>query len=310
MKAVYDKLLFILALLILAGSVTYFFFVAQSDSAEQRGDKILSQAPKGASYVVIDAPQFERNEIPWPAPYPQDADGNWLFDVFTPPRIYWDRVASQFVSEPWQPPLQAPPFALELIAMDQELFRIQMEAYFANASGKPEDAILQFIDTESETSFRGNVGTVFENQKLRVDGFEVDRKFNPDGSVLMVGTATVTDLLSGEQFVLNTSQRLYVPGSFNITMRTTSPLPVETFSWKEAGETRTVADAVFVLNAFDLDAKTVTVTKTSPQLEEAEQAVLNVTATPVTESAPEAPAAQGEMNNNTTLPSGFEGLFN
>lgn len=309
MKAVYDKLLFILALLILAGSVGYFFFVAQTDTAEQRGDRILSEAPRGAAYVAIDAPQFERSEVPWPAPYPQDEDGNWLFDVFTPPRIYWDRVAAKFVPEPWQPPLQAPPFALELVSIDQELFRIQMEAYFTGPSGKPEDAILQFIDTETDTSFRGNVGTVFENQKLRVDDFDIERKFNPDGSVLMVGTATVTDLLSSEQFVLNTSQRLYIPGSFKITMRTTPPLPVETFNWKEAGEQHQIGEVLFVLNAYDLDAKTVTVTKSSPQLEEAEQTVLEVSAAPAAQSA-EAPAAEPTPSSASPLPGSFESLFN
>lgn len=306
MKAVYDKLLFILALLILAGSVAYFVFVAQEDAVEQRSDTILSAVPSGGAYNEIAAPHYERQETPWPAPYPQDEDGNWLFDVFTPPRIYWDPVAGKLVSEPWQPPLAAPPFALELVSFDQELFRVQLEAYFTGAS--PEDTIVQFFDTQADSSFRGTVGTVFENQKVRLDSFDIEREFNPDGSVSTVGTAVVTDLISDEQFTLTASQKLYIPGSFSITLRTTAPLPVETVTWKDVGDKHEVGEVVFVLNAFDLDAQTVTVTKTSPQLEEAEEAVLTIVApAPSASSSPQ--SAEAVQDPLPQAGNSFEDLF-
>lgn len=307
MKAVYDKLLFVLALLILAGSVGYFFFVASSETAEESG--VLALRPSGGAYSAIAAPQFERSEAQWPAPDPQDEDGNWLFDVFTPPRIYWDLETGKFVSEPWQPREEAPPFALELVNIEQELFRIQMEAYFTGA--QPEDAILQFVNTQKETSFRGTVGTVFEDHQIRVDGFEIERQFNDDGSVVMVGSATVTDLTNNEQFVLNTAKKLYIEGSFTITMKTTAPLPVETFIWKAVGDKQQIGDTTFELNAFNIDEQTATVTKSSPKMEEAEQAVLNAVSAPAEKqsSAPEIPVDNTGDSSPSSLPAGLENIF-
>lgn len=309
MKAVYDKLLLLIALLVLAGSAVYFLFIAKGDSAVQRGDELLTRTPQNSPYQVVEVPQFERKEVPWPAPEPQDAEGNWLFDVFTPPRIYWDPVAQKLVSEPWQPPEQAPPFGLELIAIDQELFRIQLEAYFAASSGKPEEAQILFYNTESEEPFRGTVGTVFEDAEIRIDHFETKREFNPDGSVTTVGLAKVTDMRSGEQLELTASRRLYLPGKFTITLATTEPLPEQTFVWKAVGDKHEVDGNSFVLDAFDLEAKTVTVTKTSPKLPEPETETLNITRSESSAPAVGPVLPAGETPPVPGVQTGFEDLF-
>lgn len=305
MKAVCDKLLFVLALLILIGSVVYFFVFAKGDPEAQSERHLLTKAPSGGAYESVPVPHFERQLVPWPAPKAQDAEGHWLFDVFTPPRIYWDPVSRQLVSEPWQPAEQAPPFGLQLVGIDQEEFRIQMEAYFTGATN--DDTIIQFVDVEKDNSFRGTVGTTFEDHQVRVDNFEIKREFNPDGSITTVGTAVITDLRDNEQYTLIASQRIFIPGSFAISLRTSAPLPVENFQWKSVGDKKDVGDATFVLDAFDLDAKTVTVTKTAPKLAEPEQQVLSITsAAPAAPAAPllvQPPASQPAQGNS------FQDLF-
>lgn len=308
MKAVYDKILFLIALLILAGSAVYFFAFSHEDSAVRNRDPLLSQAPGGKAYAPIAAPVFERKEVPWPAPQPQSEDGNWLFDVFTPPRIYWDPVAKKLVPEPWQPPEQAPPFALELVSIEQELFRIQLEAYFAANSGKPEETTVQFYDNEKQSSFRGTAGTTFKEHELSLDAFKTEREFNPDGSVITVATAEVTDLRSGEKLTLSASKKLYLPGKFEITLRTTAPLPAETFVWKSAGEKHAAGDATFTLDSFDLDAKTVTVTKVSPKLDAPATETLTISA-PAPEKPAEAPQPEPKETNEPAAAGSFENLF-
>src|SRR5690606_8501223 len=69
----------------------------------------------------------------WPSAPEQSTGPEWVYDVFTPPEIYYDNVTKQFtVSAPFTPPPQEPPFGVELIEIRPDVFPLQLVGYIGD----------------------------------------------------------------------------------------------------------------------------------------------------------------------------------
>lgn len=306
MKGFYDKIILAVGVLALAGSGAFYVTQGKGDA----NNPLLNQAPSGAAYAPIAAPTFSELDSAWPDPVAQDDKGLELYDVFTPPKIFWK--PPQFVFEPWLPASIPVPFGLELLAVDRELYRIQVEAYFASTSGQDKDAKIQFYDYKTKSSFRGSVGDKFPEHAVEILDFSVTREVNDDGTILRVPHVAIKDLDSGKDITLTTDERLYIPDQFELRMSTVSPYRQENFSWQKTGDTHTAGDATFELLDFDFDNQTASVEKQSPDLESPETetlfAVGNLKAESTTSAAEGSPSDENSAAKSAISDS-FEALF-
>ena len=94
MDKIYDKLLFGVALLLVAASLAFYFMTA---GGLPSGEPESSLTPTGPDYQVVPAPATQTVNASWPEPdprgqYPERKEKEpWLYEVFTPPKIYIDR---------------------------------------------------------------------------------------------------------------------------------------------------------------------------------------------------------------------------
>jgi len=271
MKTFYDKLILLVGALALAAGVGYYFI--EKDKGVEKSN-VLTDQPFGPEYQPISLPQVPSSRSAWPDPSPQDAAGLEAYDVFTPPKIYWD--GSQFIFEPPKPPEEIIPFGLALQAFEQELYRIQMEAFV----GQGKTAQAQIFDTVTNQKYRGSVGETFEEIDTQIVAIENKLVTNPDGTVRRIPKVTLLDGGSGKEITLTTDERRYIPDEYKIRFVTLFPYPREEFLWEEVGETYDIGNVTFKLLDFDFDKQSATVEKTSPDLETPEQKTLIVSPSP------------------------------
>lgn len=306
MKNFYDKIILVLALLALGAGVGFYFLKAGDAHSNA---KMLSQAPSGPAYTQVAVPEVNIASVEWAEPTPQGNSELELFDIFTPPKIYWNEAESKFIYELPKPIVPPPPFGLDLISINQELFRIQLEAYFEGPSGKPEDAIWQFYNSKLGESVRGHIGESFPAHGFRLDSGEVKRVIEEtEGSttVRQVPTVIITDLDDNRQITLSTGSKLILDGKLTVKMATAKPYAPEEFNWKAVGDTFSTDDASFVLKEINFDNQSVTVEKTSPDLKEPETKTLYPRrSTP--ETVTSKPANQPEESDSSDV---FQNLFN
>lgn len=121
----------------------------------------------------------------WAEAPSQTAGEKWLYDVFTPPKIYYNTQTRQFTVVP--PELTTAPivtendtpveriggeFGAELVSVSQSLFRLQLTGVFgegANARGMFKNQLTNRVQI-------GAMGKTFDDLKLVVTEFSVERK--------------------------------------------------------------------------------------------------------------------------------------
>lgn len=301
MNKFYDKIVLAVALLVLLGSVGFYFLRTGNQSYDVEG--LLSKSPSGGAYQWISKPDIINADSSWPEPVAQDPEGQWVYDVFTPPKIWWDSKTESFVAvSPFLPVAPKPPFGLQLTRIERPLYRIQLDAYFQ----RPEGSVMLLRDVESGESLRGREGDVFEEQAFEIKSFKVERVATEDGGITQVPSVTIFDRRINKDVVIS-SEPLYLEGQIRIILSTTNPpYSVQEYVLQNAGETIQVGEDSFTLLEFDFDNQTASVEKSSPQLEEKEVQLLKASGRPSSNAV--SPTEPQEQPNNTpsTTPSFFD----
>ncbi len=311
MKAIYDKILFVLALLALGAGVGFYFM--KTSSVRSAGN-LMNQQPSGPAYQAVQPPEVKIESVTWNDPEAQDAEGLELYDIFTPPQIFWNPIEGKLDFRPVEPPKPKQPFGLRLVSIEREMFRIQLEAYFQGPSGKPEDAIWQFYNSNLGESVRGHLGDSFPEHGFQLKSGSVKKVIKEDeGSttVSSVPTVVIIDLQNdNREITLTTESKLFLEGKLQIKMATAEPFPPAEFVWEHTGQTYETGDTTFTLQQINFDNQTVTVEKTAPDLEKPEVKTLEpalrtpdiISSQPVSEPSPE--------SEGSDIPPGLENFFN
>ncbi len=101
MKNHYDKIFLAVAFLLLLASVGYFVTGNSSlDSLKQKAQILKAQGSKGEKWESTEVKTNVSKTMSWRYPAYQDADETWLFQVFTPPRIWQDASGNFIASAP------------------------------------------------------------------------------------------------------------------------------------------------------------------------------------------------------------------
>lgn len=202
-----EKIRFVVALGLALGSAAWFGLVPSVGHRKM---------PIEVQPVVEDFPLSReltaRRPVHWPAPVAQPRGERWVYEVFTPPEIFYDGRTRRFSVTPPQSAAEptarpAPEFDLELLAVAPVPFRLQLVGYVGE-EGNYRGA---FENVKTSEVFLAREGRRVPELGLEIVEFYVGRGPAADlempGLVARVARALVKDLHTGELITLNDRER-------------------------------------------------------------------------------------------------------
>jgi hypothetical protein len=160
----------------------------------------------GAAYAPSALPAPLSSAPAWKKPAAQSSGGEWIYELFTPPVIYYHAMARSFTVTP---PIYLAektnlPFGLELLAVKREPFRLQLVGYVGGA----EDVRGAFVSSQVPDTLLARAGRRFDQLGLAVKSLEV-RKLNltpndPRPIYDVAAVAVVHDERTGTEVTLDT----------------------------------------------------------------------------------------------------------
>ncbi len=206
MNKIYDKLLLVVAVLLLAGGV---FLYLQKSGASPSLSAPVDVGTADNPYMPETVPSTENIEANWPEVGEQST--GWRYDVFTPPQIFIDE-NGQFSEVGWEPPVPAPPFDIYLSDIVRNPYRIQLEGYIEEDRSDASKTLLLMFDEEAQKQVRARPGDEKPNAEFKLISFDIERVRDADNNIRVVAKATILDQRSGEEVVLTHGERLYDSG--------------------------------------------------------------------------------------------------
>lgn len=246
-----------------------------------------------ASNLTIQPPVSRQ----WATPPSQSAGEKWLFDVFTPPKIYYNEETKQFTVIPPErtvivddPVVVIPPkseFGLKLAKVEQPLFRLQL----VGAVNFGPDARGTFENQLTKDIVIGAKGKRVPDLNLEIVEFVAERRrTRVDGGSDVVSDiiyAVVKDTETGVQTRLDARTRL-PEGALKATLTASDG----TERLVKVGQTLTEGETTFQIVDITLEPQAVTVKKTTAEAPEGVTEVLTIPA-PVVQPATPAESTDG-----------------
>ncbi len=280
MKKFYDKLVLLLAALVLIGGVALYF----AESGKVASISAPTQVkPADNTYLPVPVPHAPETSAQWPQPTEQSS--TWIYDVFTPPKIYLD-ANGQFTSEPILPPPPPEPFGVYLVGITRDLYRIQLQGYIEEDRKDAAKNLVLLFDQERNATIRLRIGETNETSQVELSNFEINRMINAEqGEVEVEAKATVRDLRTDAEVVLVEGEVLYETG-VKATLASVED-PSFRMEFSEEGVSFENAIGKYTLLSINLEANSVTVEKMgSDESEEAKTMTLEAGAMPRAETTP------------------------
>jgi hypothetical protein len=292
-----DKVFFGVAFFLLLASAGW-MALQNSKLSSLRTSSEVTITPSAYVPAGIDAPSVSTKT--WPSPVAQSSGPMWVYDVFTPPEIYYLESTKQFsVTLPPPPPPPPPPpesrFGINLVGIKQDSFRLQLVGY----TGGPGDYRGMFENALSGDTIIGRAGKTIPDLGLTIKSFDVKRNKieSPDSMVTYdtEATAIVVDDKTGEEISLTNKHRRIKGEPFAILRAEGASATIE----HKAGAKFTIGDATYTLLTITAEPPSVEIRKEAPDLKEPETKTLTpfvpvapVPASPApTDSAPSAQPA-------------------
>jgi hypothetical protein len=209
MKILPEKIALVLSLVLLAGIAA-----TQLGSALPATAARALQAPLGNNpYTPVVAPTIEATPLDWQSPPSQSAGGDWIFEVFTPPIIYYNpQTASFSLTPPGRTAEVDRPFGVTLRAITRPLFRFQYRGHI----GEGRRTIIQIEDTHKKSWIDARIGQTDEESGLHVVDFEAIRELRPseqdDGAPLLFEDVRLSIRLPGSEEVYTLNREPFYEG--------------------------------------------------------------------------------------------------
>ena len=232
----------------------------------------------------------------WPKPAVQSQGGGWLYEVFTPPVVYYNATARSFAVTPphYSPEATETIFGLELLAVKLAPYRLQLAGYF----GAPGDYLAAFVSSEVPETLLAREGRRFEQLGLTLKRFDVRKvavESDAPGPVYDIAALAV---LHDEQ----------TGGEVLLDSRTTkfSDTPLAIFQTPDGkgrprelheGDTFSEEGATYRIERIQLDPPEVVVARSTPGLPVPETRILRPA-----ETAPERVAGKGARPRSFAAP--------
>jgi hypothetical protein len=173
LKRHYDRLLLSLVTVALVTSLGW-FWCAQWDVRRIRGLPVAIRSST-LDYQSEVLPVPDAHYEPWPKPAVQSAGGGWLYELFTPPSVFYNQRSESFTVTPPSDAIETnSSFNLELLAVKRELYRLQLAGYF----GGPGAYTVAFTSP-------GKSAVLLAREGEEIEGFGIRLKHFSVGSVLL-----------------------------------------------------------------------------------------------------------------------------
>lgn len=164
-----------------------------------------------AAYCPADDLPPKRENLEWEDPPAQTRGAEWVYDLFTPPEIFYDRWSRQFTVKP--PPASDPgkinDASREPVRAPAELFRLQLVG-FVGGEGSYLGSFENLVTTEHVLA-RG--GRNLPELGVTIRDFHVAPVRRAPGDSMptteLIATAIVRDERTGEDVVLTNLERAY-----------------------------------------------------------------------------------------------------
>ncbi len=207
----------------------------------------------------------------WSPPKPQSSGANWVYEVFTPPVIFYDGTTRSFVvTPPGNLRDSGLPFGIELLDVRRELYRLQLLGYV----GQPGDFKIAFVSPKFPETMLVRTGHRFEELSLTLRDFtvsKVDISDDPDHPVYEVAAiATLYDSETGTTITLDNRSRKFTEGAVAILRFGAAAKPREV----REGDTMQDDNVTYRIERIQLDPPEVVVGKQIPGLPYPETRVL------------------------------------
>ena len=206
MNKIYDKILLVIAMLVLAGGgFLYMQKSGDASSLKLPADVQIDNNPYTPKIVSSPTPL----EVNWPEASEQST--GWRYDVFTPPKIFIDE-NGQFSEEGWEPPEPPSPFGVYLAQIERKPYRIQVEGYMQEDSLDASKTLLLMFNEEAQKQVRVRPGDEKPDAEFKLLSFDIERLRDEDNNIKKIARATILDQRSGEEVVLIHGERHYYSG--------------------------------------------------------------------------------------------------
>lgn len=217
-------------------------------------------------------PAFEAHA--WARPPAQSQGGGWLYEVFTPPVIYYNTAARSFaVTAPhYAAEATETVFGLELLAVKREPYRLQLAGYFGGSG----DYLAAFVSAEVPQTLLARTGRRFEELGLTLRSFAVRKvAVETDGAAGPVHDIAALAVLFDEQanaeVVLDSRAPSLTDTPLAVFQRPDGKGRPREF---HEGDTFSEADATYRIERIQLDPPEVVVARTVPGVPVPESRVL------------------------------------
>lgn len=294
-----EKSLALTALAAALGSATW-WWTQQAPLRRLQAERVVVER-SGAAYAAAALPEPPSAASAWTKPTAQSAGGAWIYELFTPPVIYYHSAARAFTVTPptYLGEKTGQPFDLELLAVKREPFRLQLVGYV----GAPGDYVVAFVSEETPETLFARTGGRFDQLGLALRSFEL-RRLNvalpmqpPVFDVAAV--ATIHDERTGAEVTLDTL-------GLKLTDTPLAVLRVRTDAKAKSrvlrqGDTFQQDDATFRVEHIQLDPPEVVVAKQTAGLPYPEVRVLKPAAT-AAKAAESAAATARRFDEATAKP--------
>lgn len=253
----YDKVFFVVSILVLGASCGYYFTKKpELLRTQERVEDLLQQKAEGVQWKEIVVPQFKAESIEWPEIVAQDEEGRWFFQVFTPPQIWVDKDGKFITESPYIKEVARQAFALKYGGVSNEPYPIKYAGFF----GTKEAPIVQFVNTTNKMGFIGKLNEEIIvpepstgkpiNTGLTLKSFDKKRIKNPDNTISDIVTLSLFDKKLGKTIVIQSDK----PTVLEDQRRVSFVLP-DGSQWhvKKAGESKEIGGARYEVKSIDFD---------------------------------------------------------
>ena len=279
MNKFYDKLFLAIALLALLAGVGFYF---SKSSAVPAGKPQVSVQTAGNPFQQIPVPQSTDQEASWPEAqrqslHTEDQTEGWIYDVFTPPKIFIDENGN-FVATGIEPPPPPEPFGIFLAEIERKAYRIQIEGYIEEVPGDASKSLVLLYDEEQSKSIRSRVDTAVADSEFKLLSFDIERISAPGEGIYKEATALILDQRTGREVALVHGERLF-EDEVTIILRSEQDPSIEVkfaMLLTEVGKTFETSLGVYTLQEINLVESSVTIEKQGDEEREAEIEVLKV----------------------------------
>lgn len=287
-----DKIFLGVGGLLFAGACAW-AFMQQAQLAKLEGQ--INVPLTGAAYTPASLPAATISEaLQWPVATALSRGPNWVYDVFTPPVIYYNEEDKQFTVTPPEArtvavEVVAPPepFGVSLLKVVQYPFPLQLVGYV----GKDAEIRGTFQNELTQETFFGTTGKQIPALNMEIVNFTAKRvRKVVEGQTIVYteASARVRDLKTGKETDLSNTKRL-IEADPVVVIQVDGEANTRELS---AGASFTVGELTYTIDSIQTDPASVTITKSGGDLAEPKtENVVEGAAKLVTPQAPAEPSS-------------------